>query len=74
MLGIALKLHLLLLLDSGKVYPVTLKSANPMSFSSQRSKIEFLKTVFANFVKLTSIELVYVFLRLLDLEVDLRAL
>ena len=41
---------------SGAVYPVTLSSVNPLSFSSQRSKIGFLKTALANFVKLTSNE------------------
>ena len=34
--------------------PVTLNNVNPLSFSSQRSKIGFLKTALANFVKLTS--------------------
>ena len=39
----ALKQHLLLALEAGTVYPVTLKSVNPLSFSSQKSKIAFLK-------------------------------
>ena len=34
--------------------PVTLKSVNPLSFSIQKSKIEFLKTALVNFVNLTS--------------------
>ena len=44
MLGMALKQHLLLALESGTVCPVTLKIVNPLSFSSQKSKIGFLKT------------------------------
>ena len=74
----ALKQHLLLVLESGTVYPVTLKSVNPLSFSSQKLKIGFLKTALANFVRLTSNEsatcklpIKCVFLWLLDLEVDL---
>ena len=39
-----------------KVYSVTLKIVNPLSFSSQKSKIGFLKDALANFVKLTSNE------------------
>ena len=53
----ALKQHLLLALESETVYSVTLKSANSLSFSSQKSKIGFLETALANFVKLTSNEL-----------------
>ena len=34
--------------------PVTLKSVNPLSFSIQKSNIEFLKTALVNFVNLTS--------------------
>ena len=52
----ALKQHLLLALESGTVYPVTLSNVNLLSFSSQRSKIGFLKTALANFEKLTSNE------------------
>ena len=52
----ALKQHLLLALESETVYPVTLSNVNPLSFSSQRSKIGFLKTALANFAKLTSNE------------------
>ena len=47
----ALKQNLLLALESGTVYPVTSKSANPLSFLSEKSKIGFLKTTLANFVK-----------------------
>ena len=36
--------------------PVTLSNLNPLSFSSERSKNGFLKTVLANFAKLTSNE------------------
>ena len=53
----ALKQHLLLALQSGTVYPMNLKSVNPLSFPSQRSKIGFLKTALANSVKLISNEL-----------------
>ena len=77
----ALKQHLLLALEARTVYPVTLKRVNPLSFSSQKSKIAFLKTALANFVKLTSNEsamckwpIKWVFFWLLDLEVDLRPL
>ena len=49
----ALKQHLLMVLESETFYPVTLKSVNPLSFSSQRSKIGFLKNALANFVKHT---------------------
>ena len=52
----ALRQHLLLALESGKVYPVTLKNVNPLGFSSLRSKIGLLKTALANFVKRTSNE------------------
>ena len=52
----ASKQHLFLALESVTVYPVTLNNVNPLSFSSQRSKIGFLKTALANFVKLTSNE------------------
>ena len=52
----ALKQHLLLALESRTVYLVTLSNVNPLSFSSQRSKIGFLKTALANFAKLTSNE------------------
>ena len=51
-----LKQNLLLALESGTVYPVTLSNVNPLSFSSQRSKIGFLKTSPAYFAKLTSNE------------------
>ena len=47
----------LLALESGTVYPVTLKSGNPLNFSNQKSKIGFLKTALANFGDLTSNEL-----------------
>ena len=77
----ALKQHLLLALESGTVYPVTLSNVNPLSFSSQRSKIGFLKTALANFAKHTSNELAackfpikFVFLWLLDLEVGFTLL
>ena len=53
MLNMALSQHLLLVLACGTVYPVTLKSVNSLSFSNQKSKIGFLKTALANFVKLT---------------------
>ena len=53
----ALKQYLLLALESGTVYPVTLKSGNPLNFSNQKSKIGFLKTALANFGDLTSNEL-----------------
>ena len=43
-----------LALESGTVYLVTLKSVNPLSFSSQKSKIGFLKSALANFANLTS--------------------
>ena len=36
LLGMALKQHPLLALESGTVYPVTLSKVNPLSFSSQR--------------------------------------
>ena len=52
----ALKQHLLLALEPGTVYPVTLNNVNPVNFSGQRSKIKFLKTALANLVKLTSSE------------------
>ena len=52
----ALRQHLLLALESGKVYPVTLKNINPLGFSSLRSKIGLLKTALSNFVKRTSNE------------------
>ena len=74
----ALKKHLLLALESGTVNPVTLKSVNLLSFSSQKSKIGFLKIALANFVKFTfnesatcKLPIICVFLRELDLEVDL---
>ena len=51
-----LKQYLFFALESGTVYPVTLNNVNPLRFSSQRSKIGFLKTALANFVKLTSNE------------------
>ena len=44
----ALKQHLLLTLESETIYPVTLSNVNPLSFSSKRSKIGFLKTVLSN--------------------------
>ena len=76
-----LKQYIFFALESGAVYPVTFNNVNHLRFSSQRSKIWFLKSVLANFVKLTSNESVtcklpikYIFLWLLDLEVDLRAL
>ena len=52
----ALKQHLLLALESGAVYSVTVKSVNPSSFSNQKLTIRFLKTALANFVNLTSNE------------------
>ena len=52
----ALKHHILLVVESGTVYPVTLSNVNPLSFSSQRSKIGFVKTVLANAAKRTSNE------------------
>ena len=51
-----MKQPLLLALESGTVYPDTLKSVNTLSFSSQNSKIRFFKTVLANFVKFTTNE------------------
>ena len=51
-----LKQHLLLVLESKTVYPVTLNNVNPLSFSSQRSKFGLLNTAIANFMKLTSNE------------------
>ena len=56
LLDMALKQNLLLTLESGTVYPVTLSNVNPLSLSNQRSKIGFLKTALANCVKLTSNE------------------
>ena len=53
-LGLALKQHLLLALESGTVYLVTSKSVNPLSVSRQKSEIGFLKTALANFVNLIS--------------------
>ena len=46
----------MLALESGKFYPVTLKSVNPLNFSSQKSKIDFLKTALTNFKNPTSNE------------------
>ena len=56
LLGMALKQHLLVVLESGTVKPVTLSNLNPMSFSSQRSNIGFLKTAFGNSAKNSSNE------------------
>ena len=67
----ALKQRLLLALEPGTVYPVTLKSVNPLSFSNQKSKIGFLKT--ATTCKLRTECLIFYYdLSLLDLGVDLR--
>ena len=67
----ALKQRLLLALEPGTVYPVTLKSVNTLSFSSQKSKIGFLKT--ATTCKLRTKCLIFYYdLSLLDLGVDLR--
>ena len=56
LLGVALKQHHLLAIESGTVYPVTLKSVNPLSFSSQKSKAGSLKTALANFLNHSSNE------------------
>ena len=48
LLAMALEQHLLLVLESGTVNPVTLKSVNPLSFSIQISKIRVLITALAN--------------------------
>ena len=55
-LGMTLRQHLLLALESRSVYPIPLKSVNPLSYTSQKSKIGFLETALANFVNLTSNE------------------
>ena len=52
----ALKQYLFLALESGTACQVTLKTINPLSFSSQKSEIRFLKIAFANFENLTSNE------------------
>lgn len=53
-LGIMLKQHFMLVLESGTVFLFTLKSVNPLNFLKEKSQNIFLETGLANFVKLTS--------------------
>ena len=71
-----MKQYLLLAVESRAVYPVTLKRVNSLSFSSQKSKIGFLKTALGNFVKRNEsatckLPIKCAIVWLLDLEVDL---